>query len=46
LKDLQFKANSWSFDFIKNSAQILNNFLKNGKMKNNLIYAKSVQVLP
>jgi hypothetical protein len=27
---------------LKISAQIVNNFLKNGKMKNNLIYAKSV----
>jgi alpha-galactosidase/6-phospho-beta-glucosidase family protein len=36
---------SWTFDFIKISTQIINKFLKSLKKQKKLIYAKMVKVL-
>ncbi len=39
------KPKSYTLQFIKISAQIMNNFQKFGKIRNNLIYGKMVKVL-
>jgi hypothetical protein len=46
VEGLWFKPDNPTFDFIEISAQIINkNFLNLTKTKNNLIYAKIVQIL-